>query len=307
MSHLARTILIAALLAMLAIPVHASAQRPNDTRYPYVAIDLGTLGGPSAYGSNPGQWITNSGGVLAEADTTTLDPDYASMTNLLTGNNTENVDPNISHAVLWHNSVLTDLGALPGNNVSEPFEMNATGEVVGTSETGATDPDPLVSAAGFPEGHAVVWKDGHITDLNTLGGRESFGSWINDEGQVVGWATNAVPDSFTMYNWFPAGTQMRAFVWQNGHMQDLGTLGGPDSQAQYINDRGQVAGQSFTIATVNATTGMPTEHPFLWQNGHMQDLGTLGGTLTLPATDGSGGLNDRGEVIGQSALLGTHR
>jgi len=90
-------------------------------------------------------------------------------------------------------------------------------------------------------------------------------------------------------------------------MQDLGTLGGPDANAIAINERGQIAGQSYINSTANSvldacggfSVNVPTEDPFIWKNGKMIDLGTLGGTCGFVT-----GQNDRGQVIGQSDLAG---
>jgi probable HAF family extracellular repeat protein len=166
--------------------------------------------------------------------------------------------------------------------------------VAGASGNGTIDP-----LTGLIEHVALLWKSGQIIKLGTLGGNESDASSLNNHDQVVGWAENAIPDPVSMLG---HGTQDRAFLWQNGSMRDLGTLGGPDGFAWFVNASGQVAGVSYTDATPNPTTGQPDTHPFLWQNGKMRDLGSLGGSV--PTFGGVAGLNDRGEVVGQSDLAG---
>ena len=53
-------------------------------------------------------------------------------------------------------------------------------------------------------------------------------------------------------------------------MQDLVTLGGTFSEAYGINEPGQVVGRA-------NTAGDAAWRAFLYSNGTMQDLGTLGG------------------------------
>jgi probable HAF family extracellular repeat protein len=169
--------------------------------------------------------------------------------------------------------------------------INSSGAVVGYSENGVID--PLI---GGPETRAVLWTRGKIKDLGTLGGNESYALSLNSLGQVTGIAANAIADPFSLSG---LGTQTRAFLWQDGVMLDLGTLGGPDAVAQIINERGQVTGYAYTNSTPNSTTGIPTVDPFLWENRTMVDVGTLGGVYGF-----SNDVNERGQVVGQSDLAG---
>jgi len=286
------------LLAALAISHSVSAQDTSiQTNKPkhhtYKLIDLGTLGGPSSTPASPSSVTVNSGGIgIALADSSIPDP-YAPYC--------LGQDCFVAHAAEWHNGHLTDLGALPGVNTSFPFGINDPGEIIGISENGLIDP-----LTGSPEIAAVYWKNGEIIDLGTFGGNASYANSINNEGQIVGMALNAIPDSYSsgigspvFVSAFPVATQFRAFLWTRGVMHDLGTLGGNDAQAFFVNESGQVAGASYTNTVANPVTGLPTQDPFFWEDGKMVDVGTLGGTIGVPR-----GLNNRGQVVGSSNLVG---
>ena len=281
------------LFAVLAIPLALAAQ--DDTaqankakHHHYRLIDTGTLGGPtSSTGFEQERDINNTGVPIALADTSLPDP-YAPNCFL---------DCFLAHAVEWRDGVLTDLGALPAVNDSGPNWISDNGLISGLSENGTIDP-----LTGFPEVRAVLWKDRNLIDLGTLGGNESIANAVNNSGQVAGCATNAMPDSFGLgcVGFVASPQQARAFLWQNGVMQDLGTLGGPDSAALFVNERGQVAGWALLNSIPNQTTGIPTQHPFLWENGVMKDLGTIGGTAVFEVNS----LNNRGQVAGGMNVAG---
>jgi probable HAF family extracellular repeat protein len=292
-------IIAVTLMAALAIPVHAAAQDKQDhakNHHHYKLIDMGTFGGPQSYFVYPDFTseanVNNEGMAAGWADTPFPDP-YPSFCFW---------DCYIDRAFQWTNGVRTDLGVLPGGSSSQPSWVSASGLISGWSQNGKID--PLV--AGFPENRAVLWKDGIIRDLGTLpqpeGGYESLGFAVNSTGLVVGVATNTVPDANSMFGY---GYEARAFVWdeQNG-MQDLGTLGGTDAQAVLVNERGQVAGYSYTNSAPSsacASLGMSlTTGTFFWdkKNG-MVNIGGLGGTCTNVL-----GFNNRGQIVGLSFLTG---
>jgi probable HAF family extracellular repeat protein len=71
-------------------------------------------------------------------------------------------------------------------------------------------------------------------------------------------------------------------------MKDLGTLGGPNSQATGINNAGLICGDS-------QIRSRSTWHAFLYEGGAMKDLGGLG-----KGESHAKDVNDTGQVVGWS-------
>ena len=264
--------LAAIAVCSMAAPTHLVAQHTR-----YKLVDLGTFDGPNSYVVATMRVVDDRGTVIGAADTPIPDPFCT-------------IDCFISHAFKWQDGVLTDLGALPGVNNSLALLISANGLVAGQSQNGEIDP-----MIGIPETRAAFWRGIHIHDLGTLGGNESFANGVNSRGQVAGVASNAIPDPYCYFGW---GAQCHAFLWQNGVMRDLGTLGGTNSAGVFVNEAGEVAGWSDTSSMPDPITGAPPNHAFLWKDGKMRDLGTIGGTQITDLT----ALNERGEVAGEMTL-----
>lgn len=144
-----------------------------------------------------------------------------------------------------------------------PHGINGSGQVAGYAAT--------------PSGanHAFFYSGTTLSDLGTLGGRNSVASAVNQSGQAVGTTDLNRKDS-------------RAFSWTpGGGMVDLGTLGGKSSSASAINANGQVVG---TAQTSNGQV-----HAALWYQGGVSDLGTLGG-----ASSNASDINGVGQVVGSA-------
>jgi probable HAF family extracellular repeat protein len=294
--RIARLIFFVCAITALIIPVSTNAQSGKGKHHHYKLIDIGTFGGPQSYIvetgiPRAGTDINNSGVFTGFADTSTPDPFPAACFN---------PDCFVSHAFQRRNGGMNDLGALLSGLSSAPAGISASGLIAGFSQNGVIDP-----LTGVPELRAVLWQNGGITDLGTLpeGGYESAANAVNSSGQVVGIAMNTVPDSNSLtltLDYFPPSTQVRAFEWERGVMQDLGTLGGTDAVAAVINERGQVLGWSYTSTTQAGACFPFALGSFIWERGKgMRSVGNLGGTCT-EAMD----LNNRGQVVGFSLAQG---
>lgn len=205
-------------------------------------------------------------------------------------------------ALLWQDGLpAKDLGTLGGTQ-AVAHGINNLGQVVGRSSTA----DGSI--------HAFLWQEGSpMRDLGTLEGGSSVALDINDHGQVVG-----VSELFRAFLWqegapmqdlgpfvarginnsgavvggdFSHIAIINAFLWQEGSLQVLGTLGGDYSTATAINDSGQIAGAS--CITSNPLDGF---RACLWTDGSIRDLGTLGGKDSEAL-----GMNNAGQVVGRSA------
>jgi probable HAF family extracellular repeat protein len=300
------------LFSTLAMSVHLAAQEQKEGKnehHHYKLFDVGTFGGPASQYSVPSSaGLNNRGTATGVADTSIPDPNPAPNCFF---------DCFVDHAFVSKDGVTTDLGTLPGGASSFAYSVNNNGISVGQSQSGSIDP-----LTGLPDLRGVLWQKGKILDLGTLGGNASNANSINDRSQVVGAATNETFDPFASvpqaachvltttggcsgstfaFNalFSPSTTETRAFLWHDGFMRDLGTLGGPDSAALINNDQGEVAGWSYTSFIANPSTGVPTVDPFLWnpEDDKMVDLGSLGGTFGAPFF-----MNNRGQVIGVSNL-----
>jgi len=186
--------------------------------------------------------------------------------------------------------MVKDLGPV-GGPPGQPYLITNNGWVSG--------------AAASPDGtmHAVLWYKGLKLDIGVRGlkGPNSAAFGVNERRQAVGQAETSVANNedfcgFNFYG-FPSLTACLPFLWQNGVMRKLPTLGGANGFANSINNRGEVAGLAETTLK-NPTPGCPVLQfkPVIWKNGVIQELETYPGDADGVAAF----INDQGQVVGAS-------
>ena len=205
-------------------------------------------------------------------------------------------------AFLWDKGKMIDLGILGSNDISSQANgINNRGQVVGTILYNSSE-NRMGRYRGF------LWENGTMTELlpgsqeNCFRSHSCYGYsalGINDAGQVVGYSGHPMS----------MGSPARAFVLQNGWINDLGlylnNYGGYWSTAKKINNAGQVV----------AVTFVPYYLPLPFHNGgvfllencsafpgsgqrcKVTDLGNTDGEYTSVVD-----INDVGQIIGPFGL-----
>ena len=253
----------------------------------YTVTDIGGLGsdnGSKALAINDRGQITGIG-ALAEPDSTGAGV----------------------HAFLYDRGTMSDLGTLGRNSFG--LAINNQGQVAGHSE------GPV---SGFLVSRAFLYSAGVMHDIGTLGGYGAQAYAINSKGQITGWSSlsefsgqHAFLYSDGVMHDLPVGTfsigygingsgqivgtsdavAAGGFLYSQGVLIPLGTLGGLFSVPFAINERGQVTGGASADPTPDNPFGV--EHPFVYDNGVMRDIG--GGHVFI---GWGNAINDHGDVVG---------
>ncbi|MCX6929291.1 MAG: hypothetical protein NT154_39635 [Verrucomicrobia bacterium] len=176
----------------------------------------------------------------------------------------------------WRSLLLTngswlDIGTPLGYDTSCPFAINNAGQVAG-----------VFGVSGAPAGmtHGFLYSGGTNVDLGSIGTFDlTTPHSINNAGEVVGEC-----------RYSGGSSDGHAFLYAGGVMTDLGTFGSAWSQAECINNAGQIVGNYVPGGWYGAfyyTGGT---------NGTMYDLDSTLVNRYVGGVDCAYSINDSGQI-----------
>jgi probable HAF family extracellular repeat protein len=165
-----------------------------------------------------------------------------------------------------------DLGLDTSNN-SVAYAINDYGQVVGRAGAGTA-------------GYAYLYDNGELTNIGLTGG--GLGATdINNSGTVVGYSSHVNLNDNLLNG---------AFVWEGDQMNALGMLpSGRYSYARGINETGTIVGGSELVYE-----NISYYHAVQWENGAINDLGTLENQSLFINSSQANAINDNGIIAGYS-------
>jgi probable HAF family extracellular repeat protein len=153
--------------------------------------------------------------------------------------------------------------------------------------------------------HAALFYGRQTLDISAPGisGKNSFAYGVNIFGQAVGGAETNQADpgavdfcGFKALSLATSGPVCAAFVWQNGAMKKLPTLGGNNGSGSQINTWGVVSGE---VENTTPDPGCPQRfefRPVKWQGQKIIELAPYPGDPDGVAY----AINDAGQVVGST-------
>src|ERR1700734_2864760 len=206
-----------------------------------------------------------------------------------------------SNAVAQASYKVQDLGVQHPDDLGMAMGLNNYGWTENMEQL--LDPFSVSLSAHLVQGTVRVSIGELNLGLGTLGGKNSSINWngINDPGEAVGMSETSVPDP-NGEDICGFGTHLTClpFLWKNGLMSALPTVGGNNGQASAINNSGQVAGYAENgMVDSTCPQGDPNKRidlPVIWTKGNAKALPTVGSDPDGVAF----GINNQGQAVGYS-------
>jgi probable HAF family extracellular repeat protein len=190
---------------------------------------------------------------------------------------------------------IQDLGIV-GTNVNQPgqpFVISNSGWVSGGADVGAAL-------------HAVLWHGGAMIDIGNPGlGGNSMALGVNERGHAVGEAEDTAADlsttedfcGFEAMGYSSSPTACVPFIWSEGQMVPLKTLGGVNGVANQISNWGAIVGYA---ENRKKDPGCPSPQiyqfkPVIWFENWILPLPTGSDAEGVASS-----INDWGQVVGAS-------
>ncbi len=136
-----------------------------------------------------------------------------------------------------------------------------------------------------------------ITDLGTLGGTSSYGTGINDSGQVSGYSYFA--DDSRPYEFFYDGSDMHNLLGANSYGMGINDSGSVTGSSSYLYEHWERVWVSIFQSEWRLLWSEWRESAFTIGPNSYRELGSLGGNHT-----GGTGINDNNQVTGYSSTSG---